>query len=152
MKKIIKSIKIAFTILVMSSLNFACNSSSQEAVAPTDADVTTARAATEATPTGVVIFEKFRFLEPRRKVASYGNENVKGNFNNELRDVVSYVSVQHNSNSSKKKMYVKLFTKDNQNGESTTYPAIKRGETRDFGVPTSIVPNARSFSIYYAND
>ncbi len=156
MKKIMKSIKIAFTILVMSSLNFACHSSSQEAVAPIDADVTTASAATEANPTGIVTlrlgFDRSTFGgTATREIISNRNENIKDNIIGVLEDNLSSIKMEHKSNSSKKTLYVKIFNGRNQSGDFKTF-SIKRGETKIFDVPDSFGDKASSFSIYYTKD
>jgi hypothetical protein len=154
MKKIMKSIKIAFTILVMSSLNFACHSSSQEAVAPINADVTTASAATEAKPTAEVAFwnTDLSATAPQWTVKSYGNENKKGDFGGRLEDKVRSVIVYHHMNSTKKNIYVKVFENDNQTGKVLmVLPAVPRGQARNFGFDLP-GKQASSFSIYYSEN
>ncbi len=154
MKKIMKSIKIAFTILVMSSLNFACHSSSQEAVAPIDADVTTASAATEAKLTGEVEFwsSNYSYEDPKWIVKSYGNEMKTGNFGSQLDGKVGGIGIKHYPSSTKRHLHVLVFDGPNRTGKVTDLPPGKRGDgliRYDF---FDLGKKASSFSIYYSEN
>ncbi len=158
MKIIMKSVKIAFAVIVMSSMNFACNSSSQEAVAPmqtdvTEANVADASAAREGNLTAEVIFQRTTSPTPGTiwKASSFGNENKKNNFGGGLEDDLAYIDITHKNTSAKKTLYVKVFSDDNQKGEVQII-SVPRGESKIYSINNRLTNKASSFSIYYSEN